>query len=977
MRFFLFAFNVLLFCFSLTAVADDGPGLVYRVTPDNATVECRGKLFVTATLTNKSDAPVTVHWGDYAYDQMYQFKIENTKTKKALLCKRGLLTNRSPLPQAAQAKHFHRVDVGETLSYRIALGSMPGANAQYAFFTTPGKYIVRPKLHVMMTQSIDVKTGVLSDQADAWTGTLQSEPFEFEVVPKKQPNAIPLHDRFGEIFEPGQTHAPGVEKNDAVRLSGSVVNGNGVAVLDATVQLNATLLSSGAFTGQREETIDLAEVDDAGNFVFENVPPNCLAFRLIAFSPRHVAQSTIVERDAPKRDQIRIELLNPVMVSGRVVGVDGVPLPNVRVNSQTFTDQAGRFSYKCGSKVKVAHVSAWRSGYQSTSVTTDIAAATSGDWEIVLHTEQSLSVIGRARQSNGKPVANQEIMFHLTPLNPKQTNNLHWKTVSSKTDSRGNFRAVLPDANNYSAVAIANSRNGYVSDSWAVNVAKMSPGTNLGFLVFNNRCRLEIKIDDPNDFPDAAKRMLAIYMIKPDGMLQIRNVEIPLYEKSITVDSLSPGRYRIDFSVAGFHHLHQSLQAEIPNVKAGVGSVTCVVPTVSFGDIRGKVLMPDRQTPAKNVSFNFQNHGHSKVVQTDSDGNLLVKQILAGSVSMRVVAPASISSKEFPSVTVPKDTETDMGTIQLRRTEDDFGFVAGKLTYDNGDPVAFYSPQVARGTLISGGYMVLPPRSTPTKIDSSYKVQAEAGKRDILFRLGTSVTRGYQSLPETNVVAKVDIQVGKTIQKDLVLRRRKDNPKLSVSWDNSLSNVYLNVLAIQDELRWQSVRYTNNDRQNHIIDGVPAGRCLVFCKSDNYFAWNWIEEDAQPLETHFDGQSGSIELIATSSEKGDNEITSAERLAAQSLGFKIRADMDDVESYVIFIPRKTNGTNVENDRKHSMFTQNDNRMTVTGLGAGDYHVTIYGDGWEQEKKVTVSTGKRSTVKVVIDDVAPHTMEKTK
>ena len=52
-------------------------------------------------------------------------------------------------------------------------------------------------------------------------------------------------------------------------------------------------------------------------------------------------------------------------------------------------------------------------------------------------------------------------------------------------------------------------------------------------------------------------------------------------------------------------------------------------------------------------------------------------------------------------------------------------------------------------------------------------------------------------------------------------------------------------------------------------------------------------------------------------------------------------------------------------------------MTVTGLGAGDYHVTIYGDGWEQEKKVTVSTGKRSTVKVVIDDVAPHTMEKTK
>ena len=185
MRFFLFAFNVLLFCFSLTAVADDGPGLVYRVTPDNATVECRGKLFVTATLTNKSDAPVTVHWGDYAYDQMYQFKIENTKTKKALLCKRGLLTNRSPLPQAAQAKHFHRVDVGETLSYRIALGSMPGANAQYAFFTTPGKYIVRPKLHVMMTQSIDVKTGVLSDQADAWTGTLQSEPFEFEVVPKK------------------------------------------------------------------------------------------------------------------------------------------------------------------------------------------------------------------------------------------------------------------------------------------------------------------------------------------------------------------------------------------------------------------------------------------------------------------------------------------------------------------------------------------------------------------------------------------------------------------------------------------------------------------------------------------------------------------------------------------------------------------------------------------------------------------------
>ena len=65
MRFFLFAFNVLLFCFSLTAVADDGPGLVYRVTPDNATVECRGKLFVTATLTNKSDAPVTVHWGDY------------------------------------------------------------------------------------------------------------------------------------------------------------------------------------------------------------------------------------------------------------------------------------------------------------------------------------------------------------------------------------------------------------------------------------------------------------------------------------------------------------------------------------------------------------------------------------------------------------------------------------------------------------------------------------------------------------------------------------------------------------------------------------------------------------------------------------------------------------------------------------------------------------------------------------------------
>ena len=214
-----------------------------------------------------------------------------------------------------------------------------------------------------MTQSINFQTGVLTDQADAWTGTLQSEPFEFEVVPKKQPNLFPLHDRFPEIFKPGQTQARAAVNNDPVRLSGTVVDGNDAPVLNATVQL-------GALTGQREETIDHAEVDDTGRFVFENVPPNCLAYQLIASSPRHPIQSTIVERDAPKRDQIRIELLNPVMVSGRVVGVDGVPLSNVRVNSRTFTDQAGRFSYKSGSKAKVAHVSAWRSSYQSTSVTT-------------------------------------------------------------------------------------------------------------------------------------------------------------------------------------------------------------------------------------------------------------------------------------------------------------------------------------------------------------------------------------------------------------------------------------------------------------------------------------------------------------------------------------------------------------------------------------------------------------------------------
>ena len=60
---------------SRTLQSKSVPRLRYEVVPKAAEIPLGSAIFVTAQLTNEGSVPLTVYWGDYAYDDQYVFQV--------------------------------------------------------------------------------------------------------------------------------------------------------------------------------------------------------------------------------------------------------------------------------------------------------------------------------------------------------------------------------------------------------------------------------------------------------------------------------------------------------------------------------------------------------------------------------------------------------------------------------------------------------------------------------------------------------------------------------------------------------------------------------------------------------------------------------------------------------------------------------------------------------------------------------------
>ncbi len=422
---------LVMFLCTYDAARSAEPSLLYEVVPAVTEIDFGGRLVVDAALTNQGNEPVTLYWGDYAYPQMYRFDIVHAASRQQVLNTR-LPVWHEQVPSSAEERKFKTIEPGATIHYKIWLSAVPASNGQYVFFRRPGKHLIKPSLHVTTSAVLDAKSGHVLDRSDAWTGSLAAEAFTIDVRPP----------------------TPGIDVGTEIK--GKVSTTARDPVPGAIVQLYRNVASSGAYYGTSEQIVDQTTADADGKYHFRRVPVDSLSYREIAWTPHRPPGATnVTVDDSTRLDAVNIELSDGLTVSGHVVDPQGFPLRDVRVSSQTLTDEQGRFFVVVPAESKLISVDLWRRGLVGISAETDKQTATGGNWRIEMYSEDSVRVRGTATFIDGAPVSEASMVFTLKPIGDQNVPNRQVTEIRCDTSRKGEFAVTLPARTEYTATAKA------------------------------------------------------------------------------------------------------------------------------------------------------------------------------------------------------------------------------------------------------------------------------------------------------------------------------------------------------------------------------------------------------------------------------------------------------------------------------------------------------------------------------------------
>lgn len=933
------------------------PKLRYDAQPKHGIkeIELDGRLIVETRLINEGAEPVNVYWGDYAYPSMYEFDIRHDASKQRLPTTR-LPVHEQMVPKAAQRRYFRTIEPGTAVTYDIHLSSALGGNAQRVHFSRPGIHVITPTLRVTTGKVLDGNTGVLSQLPNTWTGTLEALPF---IVNVKGETAVLI---------------------DGIEVNGTVATHTGKPAAGAIVQATHRLPSFGAFDGFSEQIVGQAYADKQGRFQMVRLPGTSSSYRFTAWIPEHPLGSKQLINDGKTRKQsVSIDLPRGVIVQGRVVDDKGEPVTGVRVSSLTRTGEDGRFTLSSMPASEEYSVNLWRRGYVGIIATTDHKTATGGDWTIKLVPEREVKLKGIARFANGDPIGNSKVEFKLTPLDASQAQFKGTRGTRCETTSDGTFTVTLPESIEYSGVATAFEPGEHnIGRTWKSTIPKLSASSERLQLVFDNRHRIKVSIAHTNELPASLTFNVSCRL---ENRRTMEEQKVSVGNNNVLFDRLSSGDYQVSVVVASAEHWNWSRDVTVPAGDPHTADVTVRIPELHFGDIVAKFVMPDGVTPLRNSRISIDSFSGWGSRQTDDAGQLLIKTLPAGRLQLTARGVNGVA--ESPVVgQVEGGKLNDLGTFRLKREEDVYGWVEGTLKYDDGSPVlGAMTNGTAIGISTNGNMQPRGFRGASVGQTGQYRVRMPAGTHELTFDLTSAAGwMGANSKPVSfrhrfhpdggfdQLTVRVNIEAGKTIKRDMVLKRTQEKRKLNIKWDlPETERVNVTTVVESDGIRLTKTVWgpsgDDSDVKTPVIklDSVPEGHCTVILRTHTgpYFMVKTVDTTQPEPTVEFDSDDCSQLAIRVSGPDGE---------PLRGLGLSVTTYAAGQLVGACVINPAMPGQPDYNKPAHRAFHQlDDGTMVVSGLGQGDYSVSITNGEWKHEHTVTLGKDAGAIIEWTLDE----------
>ena len=858
--------------FGVAFAQDPAAGLRYSATPRQREIPLGGKLILECRLSNEGDAPVTVFWGDRAYDDQYRFVVVHED---------GTVLRRPhgrPMPpfDVLPARGFRDLPPGGVLSYRVWLSPGPGRNGQTCYFRRPGRYSADPSLLVLAARPDGQSDGGKPVFRELWRKALDAEPVLFRVTEKSA-------DRREEQSGP-------------VSIEARVVDPDGRPVPDADVTVRVRqynrlagtgLDSAGGGSNWRSVKIDRRRTDESGIARFERLPDGSPWFELEAGHPRYAAAEVRILNQPPERDySARIVLTPAKTVGGIVVDSDGAPVPGVLVRPltayprrETYTGADGRFVLESvvprnDGTVRCQVV---REGYVCPDASSPVAVATSRAWRIEIVANDRLSVSGRAVFADGTPATGLGLRFASPATGGAGTQD-------AVTDGDGRFSVIiarpLPEPVTAWLGPVSRKNAHTPPGHWRTQAKDLRPGRRDMELVFENRGAIEVRVEPGNELaPNMAFGVSCSVVARQFGRERTWSLgeeTVGPQGGQVTFPGLSVGTYELTVLDRVRERCRWTQRTTLP---APDGRVQVVVPfrlpQLHFGSVRARILRPGGTTPLEAGAVWVGASGFGEKIPIEH-GDLTVDQVPAGPV----VLSCDIRGYEFEirRKSLRAGGTTDFGDIELkpkRAEEERSGTVEGRVLFDDGTP--------ALGTIVSVPRLGRSVNRGPVGLDGAFRLGCpEDGGLLIIDLADTPVWPRAQIAKDLSplrsggwscawawadrLLLPVKVSPGQTARRDVILPRSCTG-SVEVKWlgapdpDSRSSYCALLVQTQAGLLSCGPPRAYNPERGRLAmpIARLPDGRRTVLLRTPDYGGYRDADDTQGHTTVTFDPSvSGTI-----------------------------------------------------------------------------------------------------------------------
>ena len=910
--------------------------LKYTVTPKSNEIARNGDLWCTAKLTNNSKQPISVYWADYAFHDMYRFRITSATGRRIPNVR--YWPPISDAPTAVLSKRIRRIAPGESVSYEMLLTPLPGGNCQTTFFDESGQCTIRPSLKLMTHSVIDENTGAIRRVPDVWLGELTAEPFTITVGNTDSVKIPPIKELF----------------KDRVRIDGHVLSDVGKPVGGAIVRAfhRHSSQSYGGVDGFYSQMIGQTQTDDVGRFSFIGLPASSPEFRIEAWHAEYpMTVATVAHDTESKKLKASIKFHRPYVISGTVVDPDNKPLSGVRINSMKMTDANGKFQLVSRADTKEHRLDVWHRGFNSVnfSVTTD--EVKDGSLKITLVPKQATTITGVALFPDGTPLSLKTLVCSFAPIDRLDDANSTRRNHTT-TDVVGRFQLTLPDAREYRMQLMAEAglpgdrhlpHRAWISDT--KRAAGMSKDVKF---TFENRGRIKVSIVPDNQLPDFVKFNVDLHLTKFDNRVHLYKRHGLSPDEDITFGTLSPGKYSVSVMVEGADSWAWNREIEIVagNVSKPVDA-KFELPRLEYGRLRASTAdASGRAMPGVPVTV-YAMGGHQSR-DTDAKGQVTFDRVPVGRVSLAANAPGYAKSRGEGRVTA--DGISEVETLVLKKETDEFGWVEGRILYEDGTPV--------RGAVIAefGGPQV--------DADGQFRQRMKQGRQEIPINLnnsrGGSLSEGaWVGLGPSNsrVMAAVDVKPGQTI-KPVIRVPRNPTGRLKVSWNAEFvdgAHLYLEVEA--GNLTYRRVVSVKANEKSHTFEKLPSGRRMVRLNR-----WNGKRlQLVGVLAANAPVKNGLQELKLDATNVGTfaMRVFDADHRPVDDVEFSLAINLGPKTVHLIGW-RGVDGPRLRNEPKNKRPTTvrrlNDGTLVVTNLQAGHYSLTAKRDKWSDTANFNIKAG---------------------